>query len=142
REALPSLPPPVLDRATLSRLVRFPLADRWGRGRRRTASGEVDCGRYVEEFFPEAVRRSSLAGLPLDVTVGLEVSGPGGGQWTCRWTAGELAGVWRGRDAEAEVVYRMAPDTFAAVVAGRLPVQEAFFARRIDVEGDVEKGLK
>jgi thioester reductase-like protein len=141
RAALPSLPPPVLDRDTLSRLVRFAVADRWGRGQRPPAHAALDCARYVEEFFPEAVRRSALAGLPLDVSVGLDVQGPGGGQWTCRWVAGQMTGVYRGAGA-ADVVYRMNPATFAEVVAGRLLVQEAFFARRIDIEGDVEKGLK
>jgi predicted lipid carrier protein YhbT len=42
----------------------------------------------------------------------------------------------------AEVVYRLDPATFAAVVAGRLDVQEAFLNRQIEIEGDLEKGLK
>jgi thioester reductase-like protein len=140
--ALPFLPPPVVDRALLSRLVRFPLADRWGRGQRRPRHrATVDCAHYVEEFFPRAIERSSLAGVLDDVTIGLDVLGPAGGQWTCRWVGSELFGLQRGVLA-APVVYRLAPGTFAAVVTGRVSVQEAFFARQIDIVGDVEKGLK
>jgi thioester reductase-like protein len=140
--ALPFLPPPVMDRALLSRLVRFPLADRWGRGQRRPLhAATVDCAHYVEEFFPVAIQRSSLAGVLDNVTVGLEVPGAAGGQWTCCWVQGELVGVQRGRGT-AEVVYRLAPGTFAAVVTGQVSAQEAFFARQIDIEGNVEKGLK
>jgi hypothetical protein len=82
--ALPDLACPILERETFARLIRFAAADRWGRGRRR-ASAEFDCACYVEEFFPQAVRRSTLAAVPLDIVVGLEVSGAGGGRWTARW---------------------------------------------------------
>jgi thioester reductase-like protein len=140
RAALPGLPAPVIDRDVLARLIRFALADRWGHA--HNGSARVDCAHYVEEFFPQAVRRSSLAQVPLDLTVGLDVEGAGGGRWTCRWVRGELMGVRRGRHGPVEVAYRLDPATFAAVVHGRLAVQEAFFARRIEIEGDVEKALK
>ena len=39
-------------------------------------------------------------------------------------------------------MYRTDPATFADVVRGRQSPQEAFFARRIEIEGDVEKALK
>jgi hypothetical protein len=140
RAALPGLPPPVVDREVLGRLIDFALADRWGHGRNHGAG--VDCTHYVEEFFPQALRQSSLAQVPLDLTVGLDVEGPGGGRWTCRWVRGELVSVRRGRHGPVEVAYRLDPATFAAVVRGRLEVQEAFFARRVEIEGDVEKALK
>ena len=141
--ALPTLPPPHLDAAAFARLIRFAAADRWGR-RRRRAPTEFDCARYVEEFFPQAVQRSTLATVPLDITVGLEVSGAGGGRWVARWADGVLLSLDRGlpsREA-AEVVFRLDPDTCAAIVTGRLTPEEAFFAHRVEIEGDVEKGLK
>ncbi len=140
RAALPGLPPPAVDREVLGRLIGFGRADRWGR--RRWDTSRVDCGRYVEEFFPQALRRSSLAQVPLDLTVGLDVEGAGGGRWTCRLVRGELASLRRGRHGPVEVAYRLDPATFDALVRGRLAVQEAFFTRRIEIEGDVEKALK
>jgi thioester reductase-like protein len=143
RRALPDWLPLQIQDSLLARLIRFAVKDRWGRQRRRGRVGGagVDCAHYLRQFFPEAVRRSSLAGVPADVTVGVDVSGPGGRRWVCRWRAGALASI-DGEAAEpAEVTYRLDEATFAAVVSGRLSVQEAFFARRIDIAGDVEKGL-
>jgi nucleoside-diphosphate-sugar epimerase len=143
RAALPGLPPPRIDRALLARLVRFAVADHWGRRRHPVERGAgVDCARYVELFFPEAARRSTLARVPIDVTVALAVTGPGGGEWSCRWAGGHLVSLWRGREPGADVTYRMDPVTFEAVVLGRLSPHDAFLTRRIEVEGDVEKGLK
>jgi thioester reductase-like protein len=144
RTALPDWQPPRIDAPLLGRLIRFAAADGWGRRSRqgKAPGAGVDCAAYLEQFFPEAVRRSSLAGLPLDATVCLDVRGPGGGRWACRWSAGALVAIERAPQAEAEATYRLDRATFAAVVAGRLSVREAFFARRIDVLGDVEKGLQ
>jgi nucleoside-diphosphate-sugar epimerase len=143
RAALPDLPPPPIDRPLLARLIRFAVADRWGRrGRQGARAGGLDCARYVEEFFPEAARRSTLARIPLDVTVTVAVTGPGGGQWSLRWGGEGLLGVWRGREPDAQVTYRMDVPTFEAVVRGGLSPHDAFLARQIEIEGDVEKGLK
>ena len=78
----------------------------------------------------------------LDVVVSLDVRGPGGGQWTFGWSGGDLVFVESGVERPADVVYRTDPTAFDDVVRGRQSPQEAFFARRIEVEGDVEKGLK
>jgi len=141
--ALPRLPAPCVDRVLLERLIRFAVADRWGRaGRiRHREKATFPCRRYIEEFFPEAVRQSSLARIPLDVTVGLNVVGAGGGQWSCRLSGGEST-VRRGLASRADVVYRMDQTTFEAIVRGCQSPQEAFLARRIEIGGDVEKGLK
>jgi predicted lipid carrier protein YhbT len=45
-------------------------------------------------------------------------------------------------DGGAAVTYSTDPATFAAVVGGRETPQDAFFARRIEIAGDVEKALK
>jgi nucleoside-diphosphate-sugar epimerase len=143
RAALPGLPPPRVDRALLARLIRFAVADRWGRSRSPARpAGVMDCARYVEQFFPEAVRRSTLARLPIDVTVGLHVRGAGGGRWSFRCGGGEVRLLRRGTERGAEVVYRMDVPTFHAVVRGRQTPQDAFLARRIEIEGEVEKALK
>jgi predicted lipid carrier protein YhbT len=36
----------------------------------------------------------------------------------------------------------VASDTFASIVCGKLAPQQAFFQRNIDIEGDVEMGLR
>jgi nucleoside-diphosphate-sugar epimerase len=143
RAALPDLPPPAVNRAMLARLIRYAVADRWGRrGRPKARVAGVDCGRYMEHFFPEAARRSTLARIPLDLTVAIAVTGPGGGRWSCRWAGGSLLGVWSGPDPSAEVTFRTDVATFEAVVRGRLSPHDAFLARHVEIDGNVEKGLK
>jgi thioester reductase-like protein len=145
---LPDLPSAAVDRPLLQRLIEFAVADQWGRARRErkrppAASERIDCRRYVEDTFPRAARRSTLArDVGLNVEVALDIVGPGGGQWTCGWIAGELAFVRRGLQASAEVLYRTDAGTFDDVVAGRQSPQDAFFTRRVAVVGDVEKALK
>jgi thioester reductase-like protein len=144
REALPDLPAPEIDRSVMACLIDFATREHWGRpSKRRSAKRiEVDCRRYLEEFFPEAVRRASLAGVPLDVRVALDVSGRGGGRWSFFWRAGELQPVQRGLTGDATVAYRLDAATFSAIALGKLTFPEAFFARRIEILGEMEKGLK
>ena len=149
---LPELPAPRIGLLALRKLIEFAVADDWGRRRtgrtagalppRETPRGPGSPRDYVERFFPEAVRHSALADVPLDVTLGLEVRGPAGGTWCCRWEGGELVSVERGAAGRPEVVYRLDPPVFEAVVAGRRAVHEAFMAREVEIDGDVEKGLK
>jgi thioester reductase-like protein len=142
--ALPDLPPPRLDRALLARLIQFGIADRWGRAGRVQSSqrDRVDVAHYMECFFPASARQSALAALPLDTIIALDIRGPLGGQWSCEWRDGDLIGVSRGLRSNVELTYCMDVATFAAVVRGKQSPQEAFFARQIEVSGDVEQALK
>jgi hypothetical protein len=149
RAALPEWPPAAVDRDTLKRLIRFAVADNWGdRAARAHCNGTdhrsgVSCAHYIEEFFPLAARQSTLSRTAgLNLVIALDIRGPGGGKWSCEWVQGELASVERGLDASAEVVYRTDTATFADVVLGHQSPQEAFFARRIEIEGDMENALK
>lgn len=144
RDALPDLPAPQVDRAALARLVRFAAADGWGRGRNRRPAHApgIDCADYVERYFPAALPRSALAALPVDVALGLDVRGPGGGRWVCRISGGRVTEVVREDARPADATYRLDVPTFEAVVRGRETPQAAFFARRIEITGNIETGLK
>jgi hypothetical protein len=102
----------------------------------------VDCAGYIECFFPAAVADSFLARLSIAATLGFEIRGPGGGRWVCQFGGGRVLDICRDTPERAEVTYRMDVATFAAVVTGHEMPQAAFFARRIEIAGSVEKGLK
>jgi nucleoside-diphosphate-sugar epimerase len=146
--ALPELPPLAVDEPLLRRLIRFALGDRWGRREPQPRSTPVSgaqsfCADYLERIFPPQARQSRLARhARLTVRVSLSVRGPGGGQWSCRWSQGELDAVVPGLDERADVTYHTDPATFEAVVRGRQTPQEAFFEQRITISGDLETALK
>jgi thioester reductase-like protein len=145
---LPHLPAPIVDAAMLRRLVRFAVANRFGRGpspngvfsQRSTA---MSCSAYFEQVFPERARASSLArDIGLTTLVSFDIHGAGGGQWSCHWEAGELMYVRRGLDERAVAIYRTDTATFEDVVQGRQNPQQAFFEERIAISGDLETALK
>jgi nucleoside-diphosphate-sugar epimerase len=144
--ALPHLPPPPVDRPALRRLIRFAVAHHWGRppsGPETERATDSFCAHYLEHTFPRLARESPLAhAVGLEVVVGFDVRGPGGGQWSCRWDGGEFRGVSRGLAPGAAVVYHTDAATFAAVARGQCAPQQAFFDRRIEVTGDLETALK
>jgi thioester reductase-like protein len=146
RSALPDLPPPRVDRECLRRLVRFATEDGWGTRRRSrprpAAKAALDCGDYIERFFPAVIGRSLLARLPVEIALGFDIRGPGGGRWLCRFGGGRVLQVVRHATERGAVEYRMAVPTFAALVAGRESPRDAVTNRRIEIAGDIEKGLK
>jgi thioester reductase-like protein len=142
RRALPDLPPPRLTRALVARLLEFAQADRWGR-RPVPAQPTGACADFLERFLPRQARESALLrAVALDLTWALDIQGPGGGQWSCRWERGELAEVRRGLDAGAAVTFQTDGATFGELIRGRQAPQEAFFEGRVQIAGDVETGLK
>jgi thioester reductase-like protein len=112
-----------------------PLGNR-GRG----APEPFRCTHYIETFFPQAARRSTLASLSIDVGVRLEIVEEG--SWHLRWMDGELTIVRRNSHEPADVTYRLDSATFENVISGRISAHEAFMARDIEILGDIEKGLK
>jgi thioester reductase-like protein len=145
--ALPHLTAPVVDRSLLQRLIRFAIRDGWGRGaatrRPDDARNESRCVEYFERTFPQQARASGLArAIGLHVLVGFDIKCTGGGQWSCRWERGEFRGVERGVAATADVVYCADVPTFTAIIEGHESPQQAFFAQRVAIHGDVEMALK
>ena len=146
--ALPHLPSPPIDAAMLRRLVRFALANRFGRGPSPASpvgqpSVAIHCATYFERTFPEQARTSNLArAVGLSALISFEIHGAGGGQWSCRWEEGDLVEIRRGLDERAVAIYRTDTATFEDVVQGRQDPQQAFFEERVAISGNLEIALK
>ncbi len=144
-QALPDLPPPVLDEHRLRRLFRFAQNDRWGhRSKPIGVPGTPSAvERYIEQEFPVRVRRSALGRtLGLNTLIGLDIRGLGGGQWTCQWQHGDWLPPRRGLDSRAQVIYRTDSATFTQIHTGALAPHQAFFDQKLDITGDLEQALK
>lgn len=137
-------PCPRIDRDAIVRLLTFAEADHWGnRGAAERHGSRFPCDWYLRTFLPQRVAASQLGRIPsLTLKVGLRLSGPSGGAWTCDFRGGELVAVSEGAADDARVTFVGDSATFAAVVAAETSPREAFFQRRFEIEGDVEAGLK
>ena len=103
---------------------------------------DVDCHAYFTRWLFAHANRSSVAQMrSLSLSAGFAIAG--GGDWTCRWAAGQLVHCMPGLDPQAvQFHYSIELDAFMETVAGCLTPQEAFFTGRAEIHGDVEGGLK
>ena len=137
---------PELDAAFFGRLLAYGRATRWRshlvppKEGRAPAAGGIE--RYFSEFLAAKMNRPLLPDLRrLTAAFRIAVRGVAGRPWFLSVERGVLVAMARNGEAAA-CTFVTDPPTFREVVAGRLPPQKAFFDRRIDVEGDVETGLK
>lgn len=147
QKALSDLPPPILNHAMLERLIHFGVASRWGRTlhvRKKTPeSPHPGCAYFMEHVFPVRVKKSGIAAeAGLDLTVSVDLHGPGGGKWSLKWSQGELVLVTRGILDGVTIIYHTDTMTFRDITSGIKSPQEAFFEQRISITGDVETALK
>lgn len=93
REHCPHLPCPVVDQAMIHRFLEFGKRDQWGRSRAVPIVEPVD----VETALAVAAQSdwTDLTAAP-GLDLGLDVVGPGGGQWTLSWSAHRGWSVVRG----------------------------------------------
>ena len=109
RRFAPHLPAPALDKATARRLLDYAEEDQWGR--RKTPALEpalFDVAALLEE------KQTGDSGRSATATVGLDVLGPGGGQWHLAFTEGRLCHYEAGLPpASEEAILRITVDKFA-----------------------------
>lgn len=81
------IPCPVIDQSVLKTYIRYGEEDRWGKRREPRAHVE----RYVRDIFQKLTHIGETS-LDAEVSLALDISGQGGGQWTLHWLPnGELA---------------------------------------------------
>jgi predicted lipid carrier protein YhbT len=110
-----------------------------------SAPGSTDLARverYFRAFLPALRGRLLVEELHgLTTAFAIDVTDAPGPPWRLGVEAGRLVHVDAG-GPEPRCRFRLAAETLLEVAAGRTPPSEAFFARRIEVEGDVEEGLR
>jgi hypothetical protein len=104
------IPCPVIDEAMIHRFLKYGEADRWGKRRIKAAEFNAEIGQMLQSM---AMNTSCLAD-PADpfvrsdwVRIRMDLTGPGGGEWTvARGPMGDLA-VVQGLDHSAAITARM-----------------------------------
>ena len=77
----------------------------------------------------------------LSVTFRIVLQQPVTKAWTLAIQDGMLISVQHGELA-AQCGFRLKPETFLQIAAGKLSPQMAFFKRQVDIEGEIDTGLK
>jgi nucleoside-diphosphate-sugar epimerase len=104
------LPCPPIDEAMIHRYLAFGERDRWGKRRERKTETWFDAAR----FFASAVGQFAISNPPWKI-VGLDLLGPGGGQWTLTLSGETLLSAEPGIAQGCEHVYSLPIQVLAAI---------------------------
>jgi predicted lipid carrier protein YhbT len=106
------------------------------------ASERAFVARYFEEFLPGLMGRLLIEDLrDLDTCFEIAVAEADDRPWRIRVEKGRLVAVAR-EGPEPVCRFRADVATMRDIVAARCTPAEAFFDLRVELEGDVESGLK
>lgn len=132
--AAPHLPCPELDRATMMKLAKYAIDSNFGRQRRIKSKPEYDVHHHMrgllsaQNGLQESERK--LAHL------GLQVNGPGGGQWDLFVDDGHVVAADQGVSSQATAVYHLTSKTFHQLARRQLTVQQAIRKGQVRIEGN------
>ncbi len=132
--AAPHLPCPILDRAMMSRLARFAIEANFGRVRRPKHKPEFDVHGHMRRLWHGHGEMPN--GDPRIAHLGIQVDGPGGGQWELLVRDGRLMAIDDGVSPRSTAVFHVNSATFYSLVQGELTVSHAVQAGRVRIEGN------
>jgi thioester reductase-like protein len=116
------LPCPVIDESMLHRFLRFGEQDRWGKRSSPTPQPWFDVAKFltstVDASQPDHGRWQ---------TIGLDLTGPGGGQWSLTLSGDRLIATERGICETCEEVIRLPTQVFAAITQSKQPTNPREF---------------
>ncbi len=111
------LPCPKIDEAMLHRFLKYGEKDRWGKRRPPKSEVAIDIQQHLEQIADAncqtAVRNKTI--------VGLDIRGPGGGQWSVVLAEKSLVAVERGLSPDCSTVWSMTLLALAGATCGPLP---------------------
>lgn len=102
---------PEIDRTVLHRYLEYGNEDRWGKRRPQVQDPAIQ----AEDYFARFSERET-SGTP--VIIGVDLSGPGGGQFTLSVNRGAICHVERGLPESEASILRSTTDEFAQILDG------------------------
>jgi len=133
RTAAPHLPCPHVDRAMLLRMAHYAMSINFGGPRTKPPELEFD-SHVVLDPLSEALDRLPSNAVPS--RVGLQITGPGGGQWSLLLQDGELVGADLGIVSQCKATFSLDVETFASVTRGECTADEALSTGRLQLAGN------
>ncbi len=132
--AAPHLPCPELDREMMSQLARFAIDANFGRVRRAKHKPAFDLHGHMRHVLRS--RCVMPKGIAPIARLGIEVDGPGGGQWELVLRDGRLVAIDDGVSPRSSAIFHANSVTFYSLVKGELSVSQAVKAGRVRIEGN------
>jgi len=135
--AAPHLPCPDIDRDTLVKLCRYAVESNFGWPRPRPVPVDFDLQKHLS-YLPATEQRSAPP-AQTEVSLGLQVNGPGGGQWQLLVDNGRVVAAEQGlaSGSRATTTCYLNSQTFQRMAAGEGTAQQLIQAGRVLIEGDV-----
>jgi len=130
--AVPDLPSPDLDDATIRRLCRFAIDARF----RWPPPGRVAPAATARGLLEARLGAASWAAVGTSAGIGLAAAGCGGGQWTLRVEAGRPVALHVGLPAADAPAIHLSAETLAGILGGSTTVQAALKRGALVVEGE------
>jgi thioester reductase-like protein len=144
--AAPRLPCPEIDRDTLMKLCRFAIETNFGWPKLRPVLPDIDVQQHLS-YLPAANNGSKR--LPaIEADLGLQVNGPGGGQWQLFVRNGRVTAVEQGLASDSAATCYLNSKTFQRLIAGECTAKQMIQSGRVSIEGkaievgEVEKALQ
>ncbi len=132
REAAPHLECPDVDLAMLLRTARYALKTNFGWPRPQPLVPDFDVLEYLQGRLPVGLQGAAADAL----RIGLQVNGPGGGQWTLAAEEGRPVAAESGlADDPDGLVYLNSP-TFHRCAVGELSLPDAHQRGQLVIEGN------
>ena len=136
--AAPHLPCPAVDRTMLMRTARYAIRTNFGRPRPRPVKPRFDVHRHIQRLLEVGYDASGASGNGNGngARLGLQVNGPGGGQWELMLKDHELVAAKYGLSAKSTATFHLNSDTFRALALRRFPVRQAVESGDVRIEGN------
>jgi len=131
--AAPELPCPCVDRAMLTRLARFAVRANFGWPRAQAPALGPGVRAHLRRWLEAGDQYPSNG--QSRVSLGLQVNGPGGGQWELLMADGSLVAAEPGLPTRGVATIYMNSKTFDRLAAGTCSGREALQAGNVLIEG-------
>ena len=137
---------PVIDSAYFARLLEYARTVEWGKSQRQQFQLSDWPITVIEEYFDDFLRKKMHKQLlpdlrKLSATFRIVMKEKSDMYWSLAIEQGILTKISRNGMA-CECSFIVDSSTFGDIASARVTPQKAFFKKQVDIEGDIETGLK
>jgi hypothetical protein len=137
RSALPDLPCPEMDKTVIRRMCRYAIDSNFGWPRVIPKKPEFDLhARLKPVEGASLLNPAGSTGGHSRVHLGLQINGPGGGEWELTLDEGRLVSARPGLSARCTATYYLNVATFERLADSRSEAHKAIGTGRVVIEGN------